>query len=280
MSISIPEITLNDGFSLPVVGLGTYSLRGNAGANAIKQAIDIGYRLIDSAYNYENEGTVGEAIRRSSVPRDQLIITSKLPGRYHSYEKAVLAIQESLYRADLDHYDLYLIHWPNPKQDLYVEAWQALIDAQKWGLIRSIGVSNFLPDHLERLDKETGVMPSVNQIELHPFFNQEQQRKWHEENHIVTESWSPLARAKTIQENETIKKIAEQHNKSVSQIVLRWHYQLGAVSIPKSASPTRQLENISIFDFSLDENEMNMMAELTRPDGRMNNQDPAKYEEF
>ncbi|MBS4219934.1 aldo/keto reductase [Bacillus sp. FJAT-49711] len=280
MSISIPEITLNDGFSLPVIGLGTYSLRGNAGANSIKHAIDIGYRLIDSAYNYENEGTVGEAVRRSSTPRDQLIITSKLPGRYHSYEKAVLAIQESLYRANLDYYDLYLIHWPNPKQDQYVEAWQALIDAQKWGLIRSIGVSNFLPEHLERLEKETGVLPSVNQIELHPFFNQEQQRKWHAENHIATESWSPLARANAIQENETIKKIAEQHNKSVSQIVLRWHYQLGAISIPKSGSPSRQLENISIFDFSLDENEMNMIAELTQPDGRMNNQDPAQYEEF
>src|SRR5690606_17085636 len=124
----------------------------------------------------------------------------------HSYDKAVLAIQESLYRANLDYYDVYLIHWPNPKQDLYVEAWQALIDAQKWGLIRSIRVSNFLPEHLERLENETGVMPSVNQSELHPLFNQEQQRTWHEENKIITESWSPMARPNAIQENETIKK--------------------------------------------------------------------------
>ena len=155
----------------------------------------MGYRLIDSAYNYENEGTVGEAVRRSSVPREELRITSKLPGRYQTYDKAVTTIQESLYRANLDYYDLYLIHWPIPKQDTYVEAWQALIDAKKWGLIRSIGVCNFLPEHIERLEKETGVKPSVNQIELHPFFNQAEQRKYHEEHNIATESWSPFTRA-------------------------------------------------------------------------------------
>ena len=280
MSISIPEITLNDGVTLPVIGLGTYTLRGSEGVNAILSAIHMGYRLIDSAYNYENEGTVGEAIRRSSVPREELIITSKLPGRYQTYDKAVIAIQESLYRANLDYYDLYLIHWPNPKQGLYVEAWQALIDAKKWGLVRSIGVSNFLPEHIERLIKETGVKPSVNQIELHPFFNQAEQRKWHEENNIITESWSPLARANDVLNNDTIQKIAERHNKTVSQVILRWHYQLGAVSIPKSSSPARQLENISIFDFSLDESEMSMISGLTRPDGRIRNQDPAVYEEF
>lgn len=276
----VPEITLNDGLTLPVIGLGTYKLKGSMGVNAITNAINIGYRLIDSAYNYENEGTVGEAVRRSSVPRQDLLITSKLPGRYQSYELAITAIQESLYRAHLDYYDLYLIHWPNPKQDKYVEAWQALIDAKKWGFIRSIGVCNFLPEHLERLEKETGVKPSINQIELHPFFNQEQQRKYHQEHHIITESWSPLGRANAVLENETIKEIANRHQKTVSQIILRWHYQLGAISIPKSASPERQLENFSIFDFSLDESEMKMINGLTRPDGRLQNQDPAIYEEF
>ncbi|WP_144549554.1 aldo/keto reductase [Bacillus sp. X1(2014)] len=280
MVISIPEITLNDGLSLPVIGLGTYKLKGADGVNSIVSAIDIGYRLIDSAYNYENEGTVGEAVRCSSVPREKLKITSKLPGRYQTYDKAITTIQESLYRAKVDYYDLYLIHWPNPKQDLYVESWQALIDAKKWGLIRSIGVCNFLPEHIERLEKETGVKPSVNQIELHPFFNQGPQRKWHEENNITTESWSPLARANQVLQNDTIKQIAEQHNMSISQIILRWHYQLGAISIPKSASPDRQLENVSIFDFSLDETEMSIISGLTRPDGRLNNQDPAVYEEF
>lgn len=280
MMNQVPEITLNDGLTLPVIGLGTYKLKGSMGVNAITSAINIGYRLIDSAYNYENEGTVGEAVRRSSVPRQDLLITSKLPGRYQSYELAITAIQESLYRAHLDYYDLYLIHWPNPKQDKYIEAWQALIDAKKWGFIRSIGVCNFLPEHLERLEKETGVKPSINQIELHPFFNQEQQRKYHQEHHIITESWSPLGRANAVLENETIKQIANRHQKTVSQIILRWHYQLGAISIPKSASPERQLENLSIFDFSLDESEMQMINGLTRPDGRLQNQDSAIYEEF
>ena len=280
MSRTIPVVTLNDGTTLPVIGLGTYKLNGNEGAQAITSAIDIGYRLIDTAYNYENEGTIGEAIRRGSVPREELRITSKLPGRYQEYDKALPTIQESLYRAGLDYYDLYLIHWPNPIQDDYVEAWQALIDAKKWGLIRSIGVCNFLPEHMERLEKETGVMPSINQIELHPFFNQEQQRKWHEENNVKTESWSPLARANAVLQNESIQKIANKHNKTVSQIILRWHYQLGAIPIPKSASPERQLENITIFDFSLNDTEMSTIAALTRPDGRNKDQDPAVYEEF
>ncbi len=280
MSKTIPEITLNDGVTVPVIGLGTYKLKGIEGVRSIQNAIAAGYRLIDTAYNYENEGTVGEAVRRSSVPREELIITSKLPGRYQEHEKAVTAIQESLFRANLDYYDLYLIHWPNPKQDQYVEAWQALIDAKKWGLIRSIGVCNFLPEHIERLEKETGVKPSINQIELHPFFNQAEQRKWHEENNIKTESWSPLARANKVLQNDTIQTIAAHHNKTVSQVILRWHYQLGSIAIPKSSSPERQLENISIFDFSLDNKEMDLISGLTVPDGRINNQDPAVYEEF
>ena len=181
MNQSIPEFTLNDGLKVPAIGLGTYKLKGASGVQSILSAIDHGYRLLDSAYNYENEGTVGEAVRRSSVPREKLLIASKLPGRYHDYDLAIEAIQESLYRANLDYYDLYLIHWPNPKQGKFVEAWQALIDAKKWGLVRSIGVSNFLPEHIERLVEETGVKPSINQIELHPFFNQKEQRKWHSE---------------------------------------------------------------------------------------------------
>ncbi|HSI68540.1 MAG TPA: aldo/keto reductase, partial [Planococcus sp. (in: firmicutes)] len=173
MQGTIPEVTLNDGTQLPVIGLGTYGLWGNAGANAVSSGINAGYRLIDTAYNYENEGAVGEGIKRSGISREELWVTSKLPGRYHTYDKAMVAIQESLYRSNLDYFDLYLIHWPLPNENVYVEAWQALIDAKKWGLVRSIGVSNFLPEHLERIILETGVTPSVNQIELHPFFNQE-----------------------------------------------------------------------------------------------------------
>jgi Aldo/keto reductases, related to diketogulonate reductase len=277
---SIPEITLNDGLTLPAVGFGTYKLNGTAGVNTILSAIDTGYRLLDTAFNYENEGAVGEAVRRSSVPREQLRITSKLPGRHHAYHEALETIQESLFRAGLDYYDLYLVHWPNPSKDLYVEAWQALIDAKKWGLIRSIGVCNFLPEHLERIIKETGVTPSVDQVELHPYFNQEKQRAWDKEHGIVTESWSPLARANKLLRDATIKKIADAHEKSIPQIILRWHVQLGALPLPKSSSPKRQLDNLSVFDFSLTDDEMQTIAGLSRPDGRTFDQDPAKYEEF
>ncbi|HLR66956.1 MAG TPA: aldo/keto reductase [Virgibacillus sp.] len=280
MTKQIPKRTLGDGMEVPAIGFGTYGLYGNRGVQAIDSAIDIGYRLIDSAYNYENEGTVGKAIERSNIPREELLVTSKLPGRYHEYEKAVPAIQESLYRANLDYYDLYLIHWPNPIQDVYIEAWQALIEAQKWGLVRSIGVCNFLPEHIERLEKETGVKPSINQIELHPYFNQAAQRKWHAEHNVQTQSWSPLFRANTIFEQEAIQHLAATHDKTASQIILRWHYQLGSIAIPKSASRKRQHENISIFDFELNESEMKTINELTRIDGRQKDQDPAVYEEF
>jgi diketogulonate reductase-like aldo/keto reductase len=277
---SIPEITLNDGLKLPAVGFGTYKLNGASGVNTIVGAIDTGYRLLDSAFNYENEGALGEAIRRSSVPREQLIVTSKLPGRHHKYDEALATIQESLFRSGLDYYDLYLIHWPNPSKDLYVEAWQALIDAQKWGLIRSIGVCNFLPDHLERLIKETGITPSINQVELHPYFLQEKQRAFDKEHGIVTESWSPLGRANKLLNDETIKEIADTHQKSIPQIILRWHVQLGALPLPKSSSPKRQLENLSLFDFSLSDEEMQTIGKLSHPDGRTFDQDPARYEEF
>ncbi|AQQ52295.1 aldo/keto reductase [Planococcus lenghuensis] len=280
MGKTIPEVTLNDGTTLPVTGLGTYGLWGSAGANAVSSGINAGYRLIDTAYNYENEGAVGEGIKRSGISREELWITSKLPGRYHTYEKALIAIQESLYRSKLDYLDLYVIHWPIPRQDLYVEAWQALIDAQKWGLVRSIGVSNFLPEHLERIIKETGVTPSLNQVELHPFFNQEAQRKVHEEHNIQTQSWSPLAKAADILSNETINKIAKNHNKTIAQVVLRWQYQIGSISIPRSTSPQRQRENLAIFDFALSETEMSAIADLSRPDGRLHDMDPATHEEF
>jgi len=280
MNISIPEITLNDGLALPAIGLGTYDLRGAAGVQAMTSAIDMGYRLLDSAFNYENEGAVGEAIRRSSISRDQLFVTSKLPGRHHKYDKAIYTIQESLYRSKLDYYDLFLIHWPNPKTDLYAEAWQALIDAKKWGLIRSIGVCNFLPEHLDRLIKETGVTPSVNQVELHPYFSQKEQLSYDKEHGIVTESWSPLGRANNVLQNETIQKIAASYQKTIPQIILRWHIQLGALPIPKSSSPKRQSDNLNIFDFSLTKEEMNQISSLSRPDGRIADQDPAVYEEF
>ncbi|WP_342476912.1 aldo/keto reductase [Paenibacillus sp. FSL H7-0350] len=279
MTNHIPEVQLNDGRKVPAIGFGTAWIRGAKGVESLKTAMDLGYRLIDSAFNYENEGVVGEAVRQSGVARDELFITSKLPGRHHKYEEALKTIEESLYRAGLDYYDLYLIHWPNPKVNLYVEAWQALIDARAKGLIRSIGVSNFLPEHLDRLIKETGVVPAMNQIELHPFYHQAEQRAYHEQHGIVTESWSPLGRGEDLLKNEQLRAIAAAKGKSVPQIVLRWHVQLAAVPIPRSQSEEHQRENLDIFDFELSEAEMKVIAELPST-GPLWDQDPAVYEEF
>lgn len=272
--------TLRDGLTVPKIGFGTYKLNGAHGVQVIDSAIDRGYRLLDTAFNYENEGAVGEAVRRSSVPRSELLISSKLPGRHHTYTEAINTIQESLYRAGLDYYDLYLIHWPNPKEDHYVEAWQALIDAQKLGLIRSIGVSNFLPEHLERLNKETGVLPVINQVELHPYFNQEAQRDYDQAHGILTQDWSPLGRASEMLQNETLKEIAAHYHKNVGQLILRWELQLGTLPIPKSSTPSRQAGNMDVFDFEISAADMATINGLSQVDGRLNNQDPAVYQEF
>lgn len=272
--------TLRDGLTVPKIGFGTYKLNGAHGVQVIDSAIDRGYRLLDTAFNYENEGAVGEAVRRSSVPRSELLISSKLPGRHHTYTEAINTIQESLYRAGLDYYDLYLIHWPNPKEDHYVEAWQALIDAQKLGLIRSIGVSNFLPEHLERLNKETGVLPVINQVELHPYFNQQAQRDYDQAHGILTQDWSLLGRASEMLQNETLKEIAVHYHKNVGQLILRWELQLGTLPIPKSSTPSRQAGNMDVFDFEISAADMATINGLSQVDGRLNNQDPAVYQEF
>lgn len=281
MSISpLDDVVLNDGTTLPPIGLGTYRLWGSAGASSIESAIRMGYRLIDSAVNYENEGALGRAVRRSGAPREDLRLVSKLPGRHQRYEEAVRVVEESLYRAGLDYWDLYLIHWPNPKQGLYVEAFQALVDLKKRGLIRSVGVSNFLPAHLERLRDEVGELPSVNQIELHPYFPQAEARAFHETLGIRTESWSPLARKLRVVDEPILADLARETGRSVAQVVLRWHLQVGAVPIPKAASEARQRENLAVFDFALDEGQMERISSLARPDGRQAGQDPAVYEEF
>ena len=274
------KLNLNDGHIIPVVGFGTYKLNGTQGVHAIVNALNNGYRVLDTAYNYENEGTVGKAISQSHVARDQVIVTSKLPGRYHDYDSAMIAIQESIYRLNVDYIDLYLIHWPNPKQGKFVEAWTALIDAQKAGLLKSIGVCNFLPEHIDTLEQETGVLPTINQIELHPYFNQQDVIDYHREKGIVIQAWSPIGRASNVINDETIATIAEKYNKSIPQVILKWHVQNGIVPIPKATSNQRQLENIDIFDFSLDDEEMVKINNLTREDGRRKDQNPAIYEEF
>lgn len=279
-NISVPELKMNDGNTIPALGFGTYKLNGYGGVETMVKAIQTGYRLLDSAFKYENEGAVGEAIRRSGVPREQLLVTSKVPGLRHRYNEALYSVEESLYRAGLDYYDFYLIHWPNPSQDLFVEAWQALIEARKRGLVRSIGCSNFLPEHMQRLMDETGVVPAVNQVELYPYFIQQEQRDWHEKHGIITQSWSPLGRDSSAIKESVLKNIAEKYGKSAAQVILRWHVQLGAVPIPKATSPERQLENISVFDFELSAEDMATISALDRPDGRRKDQHPAYYEEY
>jgi len=248
---SIDLITLNDGLRIPAIGFGSYLLKGQTGVDSIKSAIELGYRLIDSAFNYENEGTVGEAIRQSSVSRDQIIVTSKLPGRHHQYKEALDTIQESLFRTGLSYYDIYLIHWPNPLENKFVEAWQALIEAKSRGLVRSIGVCNFLSKRREKLKKETGILPSINQIEMHPYFNQMDQLKWHQKHGIITEAWSPLGRGNEMLHDESIEAIANVKHKSITQVILRWHIQHQVIPIPKAASSKHQLENMNTSDCGL-----------------------------
>lgn len=275
----IPSYTLNDGRTLPAIGFGTYPLRGADGVESIVSALHTGYRLIDSAVNYENEGAVGEAVRRSGIPREDILLTSKLPGRHHAYAAATRAIHESAYRLGVEQIDLYLIHWPNPITGRYVEAWQALVDAQRAGVIASIGVSNFLPEHLDAIIAATGVAPAVNQVELHPYFPQVEQRAKNAELGVRTESWSPIGRGGEVFSDPVITGIAAAHDRTPAQVVLRWHVQLGAVPLPKAASAARQAENLAVFDFELSDDEVAAITALGRPDGRLFDTDPASHEE-
>lgn len=279
----IKTYQLNDGSSTPAIGLGTIGLKDAVGINSLITAMEKNdYRLIDTSTNYMNEGAVGESVHRTTVPREELIISSKLPGSDHNYDGAIQMIQESLYRLGLDYFDKYLIHWPLPKQDQYVEAWQALIDAQKFGLIKTIGVSNFLTEHLERLIDETGVTPATNQIERHPYFNNKALVKDCWKLGVVPEAWSPFGREiNDVLENETIRKIGEKHGKTPAQIIVRWNVQNDVLVIPKSGSPAHQYENLDVFDFELTEEDLKTIDDLDKGEpGRVEDQHPNEYEEF
>lgn len=278
--MTIPNHTLNDGTTLPAIGLGTYALRGIPGAAAMADALHAGYRLLDSAVNYENEGAVGNAVRMSGVPREEVRVTSKLPGRHHKKPNVTWAIEESLLRSGLDYLDLYLIHWPNPSQQLFVEAWEGMIEARERGLVRSIGVSNFLPEHLDELIAKTGVTPSVNQIELHPYFNQPEQRAADKARGILTQAWTPIGKGTALLSEAPIVAAAQKHGRTPAQIVLRWHFQNGVLPIPKSANAARQAENLDISGFALDDSDMAAINALTRVNGRLFDGDPRTHEEF
>jgi len=276
--MTAPVYSLRDGNSIPAIGLGTSGLNGQVGIEAVVSGIADGYRLIDTAYNYGNEDVVGEAIRRSGVDRSDLVITTKLPGRHHGFEETLASLEESRSRLDLDWIDLYLIHWPNPRIDKYVDSWRAMIRLREKGLARSIGVSNFTAPMLDRLEKETGVVPVVNQVELHPYFPQEELRAYHDEHEIRTESWSPLAKRTQLLEEPVITAIAAEHGVSPARVVLRWHVELEAVPIPKSADAARRRENFDVFSFELSDDEVEAISALSR--GRIWDADPETHEEF
>ncbi|MGW5510330.1 aldo/keto reductase [Streptomyces albogriseolus] len=274
---SIPQHTLDDGTMIPALGLGTWPMDDAEAERAVTSALHAGYRLIDTAANYRNETGVGRAVAGAGVPREEIVVTTKLPGRHHGYEETLASFEESRARLGLEYVDLYLIHWPLPRVDRYVDSWKAMVKLREDGLVRSIGVSNFTPAHIERLEKETGVLPSVNQVELHPFFPQEELRAHHADKGVLTESWSPLGRGSRLLDDLAVAAVADAHGVTPAQAVLRWHVQLGAVPVPKSSDPRRQRANLDVFGFELDDAQMRTLSDRAH---RRIGGDPEAHEEF
>jgi 2,5-diketo-D-gluconate reductase A len=265
---SSPKLALNDGRSIPQLGFGVWQVPDGDASNIVGQALRAGYRLIDTAAGYGNEKGVGEAIRDSGLPREDLFVTTKLKTSDHGFDRTLRAFEESLSLLKLDDVDLYLIHWPKPSLGLYVETWRAFIRLRDEGRVKSIGVSNFTIEHLKRLIGETGVAPVLNQIELHPRFQQRALREFGAGHGILTESWSPLGRGR-LDDNPVLADVASKYRKSWAQIVIRWHLDNGLVVIPKSVTPQRILANFDVFDFRLSPDDMARISELDDPKGRV-----------
>jgi 2,5-diketo-D-gluconate reductase A len=270
----VPNVTLRPEVEIPQLGYGVFQVPPKETEVAVARALQAGYRHIDTAAAYKNEGAVGQAIHASGIPREEIFVTTKCFNDDHGRDKAKRAFKASLERLELEHIDLYLIHWPVPSHDLYVETWQAFIELQAEGLVRAIGVSNFQPAHLERIVAETGVVPAINQVELHPYFQQTGLRHEHDELGIVTEAWSPLGQGLEL-EDPSIVAIAEAHGKTPAQAIIRWHLQIGNVVIPKSVTPERIVENFDVFDFELSADEMERIRELD--EGRRIGPDPDTF---
>lgn len=258
---NVSHLPLADGTQLPQIGLGTWPLTDDEAAVAVADALRVGYRLIDTAARYGNETGVGRGIRDSGVSRKDIILTTKLRGADHGYDKTLRAFDASLKRLGVDELDLYLIHWPQPQQNLYVESWKAFVRLKEEGRIRSIGVSNFLPEHIDRLVDETGVLPAVDQIELHPEFAQPVLRQQLCKRGVVIESWSPLGRGAVLS-SKVVQELALKHGRTAAQVILRWHLQQGLIAIPKSQKPERIRENFDVFGFALDQDDLAAMATL------------------
>jgi 2,5-diketo-D-gluconate reductase A len=259
----VPNITLRDEIQIPQLGFGVFQVPPDQTAEAVACALEVGYRHIDTAAAYRNEAGVGEAIRRSGLHRDEVFVTTKCFNNDQGFDRATRALRRSLHELGLDSVDLYLIHWPVPSQDKYVETWEAFIEAQAQGLVRSIGVSNFQPAHLQRIIDKTGVTPSVNQVELHPRLQQPTLRQEHQNLGIATEAWSPLAQAQLL-DDPAIVQIAQAHGRTPAQVILRWHLQLGNIVIPKSVTPERIAENFDLFGFELTAQDMETIGGLDR----------------
>ena len=264
----IPAITLNDGKTIPQIGYGVWEVPNDTVARTVVTAVEAGYRSIDTAQGYDNEEGVGQGIADCGLPREQLFVTSKLRTGDQGYDATLKSFMGSLDRLGLDYLDLFLIHWPVPRHDRYSDTWKAFIQLQRDGRIRSIGVSNFLPEHLERIIADSGVAPAVNQVELHPEFQQREVRAVHQRHNIATECYSPLGRGTSL-DKDVIRKIADKHGKSPAQAILRWHLQQGLIVIPKSVHAERIRANIDVFDFTLDDGDMAAINALDRPDGKM-----------
>jgi 2,5-diketo-D-gluconate reductase A len=276
--MTIPSVTLNDDLVLPQLGLGTYKLTGQDGIDSIVNALQGGYRLIDTATRYENEVEVGEAIIASGIPREDIIVTTKLPGAAHGFDETMAAFELSRHALKLDYIDLYLIHWPNPSVNRYLDSWQAMIELRDDGLAKSIGVCNFTEEFLTTIIDATGVVPSVNQIELHPYFPQAQMRAFNEKLGIQTESWSPLGKTEELRNEKVIVDLAHARNITPAQLILRWHTQQGLIPLPKSADPVRQISNLNSFGFDLSPEEIAQISSLER--GRLWGGDPNTHEEM
>ena len=275
---TIPFLPLNDGHRIPQLGFGTWQLPDADTPRVVGAAFKLGYRHIDGAAGYGNEEGLGRAISASELPRAELFITTKLRNPDQGHKQALKALDVSLGKLGLDYVDLYLIHWPCPAHGRFVDTWKALVEARDAGKVRSIGVSNFRAQDIERVVEATGVVPAVNQIELHPLLQQAELRAYGNAHGILTESWSPLAHGGELLAHPILKTIGGKYGKSPAQVVLRWHVQLGLVFFPKSVTPARIAENASIFDFSLDGEDMAKIATLDA--GIRLGPDPAEYEDM